>query len=87
MAWVLSSRNFEEPSGYLTGGGWPQRGANGAKNGALSEWFQPGLVFCDSCAFLRLNQQDVFFVEKASALAIFLCHLVFFVANGLGVTR
>jgi hypothetical protein len=41
--------------------------------------------FCDSCAFLRLNQQDVFFVEKASALAIFLCHLVFFVAKGLGV--
>jgi hypothetical protein len=51
MAWVLPAKNLEEPIGYLTGGGWPQRGAKGAG----SERFDPGFGFCDFCAFLRLN--------------------------------
>jgi ribosomal protein L32 len=45
------------------------------------------LVFCDSCAFLRLNHLGRIFRGEGVIVGRFLCHLVFFVANGLGVTR
>jgi hypothetical protein len=81
--WLLLALTTTILSGLNRKGSRPQKGANGAK----PEFFRFGAGSCDLCAFLRLNH-PFFTAESVGGVgAAFLCHIVFFVANGMESSR